>query len=77
MIRMVRSLVVALVLFHGSIAANVIHVPGSVSTIQEAVNLALPHDSIIVADGYYSGGGNRDIELLGKPIVLISQNGPA
>ncbi|MBN1766847.1 MAG: right-handed parallel beta-helix repeat-containing protein [Sedimentisphaerales bacterium] len=31
---------------------------------------------VILADGTYSGDGNRDLDFLGKPITLRSQNGP-
>jgi len=46
------------------------------TTIQEAIIDANDCDTIIVADGTYTGDGNRDIDLHGKAITVISQNGP-
>jgi len=31
---------------------------------------------VLVADGTYVGDGNRDIDFLGKAIVVMSENGP-
>ncbi len=77
MMRRVMYLVVISLLLQDSIRATVINVPGNSSTIQGAIELAQPFDSVIVADGYYTGDGNRDISFLGKPIVVMSLNGPA
>ncbi len=44
--------------------------------IQEAIDIAIDGDTIIVRDGTYTGDGNRDIDLRGKAITLISENGP-
>jgi len=46
------------------------------STIQAAINYANDGDTIVVADGTYTGDGNRDIDFLGKAITLRSKNGP-
>ena len=51
-------------------------VPSDYPTIQIAVDLALDGDTIIVADGTYTGDGNRDILIEGKGITLRSENGP-
>ena len=32
--------------------------------------------TVIVADGVYTGTGNRDIDFLGKAITVRSENGP-
>ncbi|MGB2808288.1 MAG: right-handed parallel beta-helix repeat-containing protein [Sedimentisphaerales bacterium] len=50
--------------------------PADFNNIQAAINDANDGDTIIVADGTYTGDGNRDIEFLGKAIVLRSENGP-
>jgi len=47
------------------------------ATIQKGVNSAVDGDTIIVADGTYTGEGNRDINLKGKAITLQSTNGAA
>jgi len=44
--------------------------------IQAAIVDANDGDTVIVADGTYTGGGNHDIPFLGKAIVVRSQNGP-
>jgi predicted outer membrane repeat protein len=50
--------------------------PADFNNIQAAINDANDGDTIIVADGTYTGYGNRDIDFLGKAIVLRSENGP-
>jgi len=54
-----------------------IHVPADYATIQEAINAAVDGNIIIVADGIYTGSGNRDIDFMGKEITVKSENGPA
>ena len=43
--------------------------------IQKAI-IAAPNDTVLVADGTYTGDGNRDIDFLGKAITVQSENGP-
>jgi hypothetical protein len=45
-------------------------------TIQSAITDANHFDIVIVADGTYTGTGNRDIDFLGKIITVRSENGP-
>jgi hypothetical protein len=45
-------------------------------TIQSAIDDANDYDIVIVADGTYTGTGNRDIDFLGKIITVRSENGP-
>ncbi|MHC4544955.1 MAG: right-handed parallel beta-helix repeat-containing protein [Planctomycetota bacterium] len=52
------------------------HGTGDFNNIQAAIDDSNDGDTIIVADGTYTGYGNRDIEFLGKSIVLRSENGP-
>jgi len=53
-----------------------IRVPADQPTIQAAIDLAEDFDIIIVADGIYTGDGNRDIDLSGRVLMLRSENGP-
>ena len=53
-----------------------IHVPGDSSTIQAGINGAEVSDTVLVADGVYTGAGNKNIDFLGKAIVVRSENGP-
>ena len=50
---------------------------GPKATVQDAIDAAVDNDTVILADGTYTGLGNRDIEFNGKVITLQSDNGPA
>ncbi|MBW8040720.1 MAG: hypothetical protein FVQ85_12050 [Planctomycetes bacterium] len=50
--------------------------PADFNNIQAAIDDSNDDDTIIVADGIYTGDGNRDIDFLGKAITLRSENGP-
>ena len=56
--------------------AGELHVPSEYGTIQEAIDDANFNDKIIVADGIFTGNGNRDMNFNGKAITLCSENGP-
>ena len=50
--------------------------PADFNNIQAAVDSAYDGDTVVVADGTYTGEGNRDIDFLGKAITVKSENGP-
>ncbi len=57
--------------------AAVIHVPGDQPNIQAGINLAGNGDTVLVADGTWTGSGNKNLDTLGKAITVRSANGPA
>ncbi|MBN1917261.1 MAG: FG-GAP repeat protein [Verrucomicrobia bacterium] len=46
-------------------------------TIQSAIIASTNGDTVVVADGVYSGVGNRSINFFGRDITVHSANGPA
>ena len=45
------------------------------NNIQSALNAAVDGDTIIVADGTYTGYSNRELNFYGKAVTLQSENG--
>lgn len=48
---------------------------GSLPTIQAAIDVSATGDTIALADGVFTGEGNRDIDFLGKDITVLGLNG--
>ncbi|MHC4742076.1 MAG: right-handed parallel beta-helix repeat-containing protein, partial [Planctomycetota bacterium] len=70
----VNSPVIVRVALH--VLGDTVHVPGQFSTIQDGIDHAAEGGSVVIADGFYKGPGNRDIDFRGKAITVRSENGP-
>ena len=69
-------LFVIVLIIVSSASANTIHVPGDHRTIQAGVLASHDGDTVLVANGRYTGFGNRGIDFQGREIVIIAENGP-
>ena len=68
--------ILTLILFPASTFSATIHVPTDQPTIQAGIDAASTGDIVLVADGTYTGEGNKNIDFKGKAITVQSENGP-
>ncbi len=62
---------------NSDIRSAVIHVPADQANIQAGIYAAVDGDTVLLADGTYTGTGNRDVNITNKSVHVISQNGAA
>jgi len=55
---------------------NLLRVPAEYPTIQAAIDAAEDGDLVLVADGVFTGPGNKDLDYGRKAIWIGSENGP-
>ena len=46
------------------------------NSIKQAIDSANNYDILQLADGVYNGSDNKNLRFLGKPLILMSSNGP-
>ena len=66
----------ALMLISFTAFGATIRVPADYSTIQAGIDAATNGDTVLVANGTYTGAGNKNLDFKGKAITVRSENGP-
>ncbi len=75
MFKLCCMVAVACVTLSGTAVADIINVPGDYPTIQAGIDAAMDGDEVVVADGVYTGPGNKNLDFGGKLITVRSASG--
>jgi hypothetical protein len=59
-----------------NVSGRTIRIPEDCLTIQTAINHAQDGDTVLVSEGTYRGFKNKNLDFLGKAIVVMSESGP-
>ncbi len=73
---MFRAGVALLLALAGAAEADELRVPSQYPTIKAAMTAAIPGDTVLIADGVYTGPGNVGLFFAGEAITVRSENGP-
>ena len=71
-----RLVLILVVLSYHTVQARIVHVPKDAEAIQDGINLATDHDTILVAPGLYHGESNINLDPHGVNMVIMSEKGP-
>src|SRR5215470_13608013 len=71
-----RAALIAVLLMHPPASADTIRVPADRHNLNAALSSAHDGDTVLVADGVYTGPANRTLDFRGKAITLRSEHGP-